>query len=268
MTTTYSRGTQPPASDAPRATRPAQTAISAEMRLMIKYLAEVDRARQHEHAALRQLQSDLTQLMGRAPQAPSPAPRRAPAAAYDGSAYATPRDAYAPDAYEPEVRPRRGILILLAVAAVLGVVGWVVFTGDDEAASSSGAGSMAGHDMSKMGGATGATAPAQEVGVDLGEFFVKPQYGKVGAGKVTFTVSNSGKTEHEFMIANVDDLPQEDVEQLSSDDVHAKVIASKHGLTSGAEEDVTADLAPGTYLLFCNLPGHFGQGQSATIEVV
>lgn len=263
MSTTYD--------DRPTRPRPGTTAagerkpqLSPEQRLFAQYIHEVERARQHEQEALRQLRAGLGQLAARGHQVAHQQP----------IAHAQPASSYVHAPYERVQRParrsnrrsRRWIVFLLA--AVLAVTGWMVFRGDDEASTS---GMPAGHDMSKMGSSntSGKVAPGQQIDVDLGEFYVKPAYKKVPSGTVGFTVSNSGKAEHEFMIASLDDLPQDEVENMSSREVHNKVIASKHGVTAGSSGfSVEADLEPGKYLLFCNLPGHYSQGQSTVIEVV
>jgi uncharacterized cupredoxin-like copper-binding protein len=38
-------------------------------------------------------------------------------------------------------------------------------------------------------------------------------------------------------------------------------------ITPGSSADLTVDLDAGTYVVMCNLPGHFAQGMYSTFEV-
>lgn len=38
-------------------------------------------------------------------------------------------------------------------------------------------------------------------------------------------------------------------------------------ITPGSSADLTVDLDAGTYVIMCNLPGHFAQGMYSTFEV-
>jgi uncharacterized cupredoxin-like copper-binding protein len=87
----------------------------------------------------------------------------------------------------------------------------------------------------------------------------------VKAGEVTFEVLNSSKdTVHEVIVARLKDVTTP-LPYLASD---AKVDEDKAGshlgevseLDPGKTGALRLDLKPGTYLLYCNIPGHYMAG--------
>jgi uncharacterized cupredoxin-like copper-binding protein len=131
-----------------------------------------------------------------------------------------------------------------------------------ERASGNTAGSMPGSSM--MGGATGNTAStgARTVDVQLGEMFVRPNRATVSAGKVTFVAHNSGRMVHELMVERAPlkfDGPGRPNEKAR--------LGMIENMTPGASGKMTLRLRPGTYQLFCNVPGHYAAGQHTTFTV-
>jgi len=131
------------------------------------------------------------------------------------------------------------------------------------AASGSAPSAMTGGGM--MGSsAAGTTAPAgvHTVQVKLGEMWVRPQYTSVKAGKVTFVASNIGRVAHELMIERMPlkmdgpGRPDEDAAQGMIED-----------MDPGASGKMTLKLKPGSYVLFCNVPGHYAAGQHVRFTV-
>ena len=93
----------------------------------------------------------------------------------------------------------------------------------------------------------------------------------IRAGQTTFAVTNDASTEDHEMV----------VVKLKSPDEIIPVIKSKHrideeklsslgeapDLKPGASGELKADLEPGTYLVFCNIRGHFEAGMSSKLVV-
>jgi len=100
--------------------------------------------------------------------------------------------------------------------------------------------------------------------VDLSTTHLKP-------GTVTFEVANkSDGIQHEFLVARTDLKP----DQVPYDDnrgvvdEHAfKNVKEVSDLEPGQSGTLTMDLTPGTYLLFCNQPGHYKAGMYRKITV-
>ncbi len=71
------------------------------------------------------------------------------------------------------------------------------------------------------------------------------------AGSVALAVTNEGPTVHNVAIR----------------DDAGKVLGTTANLKEGESETLTADLAAGSYILFCSLPGHESLGIKGTLTV-
>ncbi len=115
----------------------------------------------------------------------------------------------------------------------------------------------AGCGGSGEGAAANATSD-QSIATTLTDFKIKPAETEVPAGEVSFALQNDGPSEHTFFLVKTDlaeaSLPVVDhMVDLGALDVVAQVA----NLGFGTHTSVTADLAAGTYVMFCNLPGHY-----------
>lgn len=93
----------------------------------------------------------------------------------------------------------------------------------------------------------------------------------VNAGKVTFEANNDSKdVVHEMVVAPLASpdaiLPFNEGEGKVDEDAagHIGEVAELEPGQSGA---LTVNLKPGTYILYCNIPGHYMAGMWTTIEV-
>ena len=88
----------------------------------------------------------------------------------------------------------------------------------------------------------------------------------VPAGKVTFVVRNAGTMEHEFVVLRTDRHHH----LLSMKSQQASEAGAKGEIeefASGRTKRLTLTLAPGKYVLLCNLPGHYKRGQFISFVV-
>jgi uncharacterized cupredoxin-like copper-binding protein len=98
--------------------------------------------------------------------------------------------------------------------------------------------------------------------VQLGDYWAAPAVSSVRAGKVTFKASNVGRVPHELMIErapikfDAPMRPNEDAAQGMIDD-----------MAQGRSGQMTIQLRPGTYMLFCNVNGHYAAGQHILFRV-
>jgi uncharacterized cupredoxin-like copper-binding protein len=115
-----------------------------------------------------------------------------------------------------------------------------------------------------VGATKSATAPAAagKVDVKLGEMFVRPNAQVVRAGKITFTVANTGKLTHEMIVERT---PVTLESSGKASEAHSSGEVPE--LAPGKSGKVTLQLKPGTYQLFCNVPGHYAAGQRTSITV-
>lgn len=93
------------------------------------------------------------------------------------------------------------------------------------------------------------------------------------AGSVAFNLANEGSIPHEFLVVR-SDRPAADLLELVSpetnrlDEALLDVIGEQPEWEPGAPGAVTLDLSPGTYVVMCNIAGHFKNGMYADLEIV
>ena len=94
---------------------------------------------------------------------------------------------------------------------------------------------------------------------------------EIPAGEVTFAVTNDSKDMiHEMLVAPVADPPvalpyvaaENRVDEEASGD-----LGEVSELDPGASGALTVTLKPGTYILFCNVPGHYAMGMWTLVTV-
>lgn len=115
---------------------------------------------------------------------------------------------------------------------------------------------------------------AAAVDVALTEWSVNAP-SEYSAGEVTFNATNSGSFPHEFVVIageSYEALPLAEGGAVVEDDLPTGALIGRTGRLGGGEsEALTVTLAPGNYVLVCNLGGgsnsHAGQGQRLDITV-
>lgn len=137
------------------------------------------------------------------------------------------------------------------------------------AAACSGAGSTASPSVSAVSPSPAASAAAQLIEVTLTDALkMEPAAMTVTAGQpVTFVVTNTGATDHEFYLG--DEAMQAEQEQTmqSGEMVHdtANGVSVKPGETK--EFTYTFDEV-GQTLAGCHFPGHYAGGMKAEIKII
>ena len=175
-------------------------------------------------------------------------------------------------------------LLFSVFALALGIGALVVALGNDSgktitpAASSTGAatpGTMMGSTSATSGGmmmgAGGhgrfsssqvAAAAKGTVYVQLGDYWAAPTVSSVRAGRVTFVARNVGRVPHELMVER---MPMKFDSPMHPNEAAAQGMIEDMG--AGASGRMSMSLRPGTYMLFCNAPGHYAAGQHMTFNV-
>ena len=108
-------------------------------------------------------------------------------------------------------------------------------------------------------------------GMEMAAMGIQTDLATVPAGEVTFVVTNdSAGVVHEMLVAPV----AADGKQLlyESDNYRVDEEAAGHlgevsELDPGATGSLTLTLEPGSYILFCNVPGHYILGMWTMITV-
>jgi uncharacterized cupredoxin-like copper-binding protein len=91
--------------------------------------------------------------------------------------------------------------------------------------------------------------------------------GSIRGGTLTLRVHNLGPDTHELLIARAEhgSLPlRADGLTVDEDAIHPIVF---EGQTRGKTGDLRVTLAPGRYVLFCNMAGHYLAGMHTTLVV-
>lgn len=93
----------------------------------------------------------------------------------------------------------------------------------------------------------------------------------VTAGDVTFNVTNTSTLmPHEMVvipIASADAIPPYDATAVAVDEDAAGALGEVEELPPGGTGSVTLNLPAGTYMLICNVPGHYAAGMWLVITV-
>jgi len=100
----------------------------------------------------------------------------------------------------------------------------------------------------------------------LKEFSIAPSPAKVAAGKVSFSVANAGKIEHEFVVLRTNKQAGDLLKGKEADE--AGNVGEIGSVLPGQTKKLALNLRAGHYALICNLPGHYSAGQYADLTVV
>lgn len=135
--------------------------------------------------------------------------------------------------------------------------------------------------LALLGASTTALARATVVKVELwdkgagmgpmGPMGIRVSKATVPAGDVTFNVTNTSQAmTHEMVISPVADtskpLPYRK-EANKVDEDAAGHMAEVADLEAGNKGSVTISMKPGTYVLYCNIPGHYVLGMWTLLTV-
>jgi uncharacterized cupredoxin-like copper-binding protein len=106
----------------------------------------------------------------------------------------------------------------------------------------------------------GASPAKTLVKVQLKEFKVLPSPLKAKRGAVSFSVKNTGKINHEFVVLKTNTPPTKLLVK-GGKAVEAGRVGRVGPLKAGASKSLNLMLKPGKYVLLCNLAGHYQAGQ-------
>jgi uncharacterized cupredoxin-like copper-binding protein len=111
-----------------------------------------------------------------------------------------------------------------------------------------------------------ATAPGA-VTVALSEWKVAPSTTEMPAGPVTFDVHNSGAQPHELVVLKTTKAAAHLGAAGTARLPETGHVGEVGELKAGASGKTTIKLAPGHYVLICNLPGHWTAGMHSDLTV-
>jgi uncharacterized cupredoxin-like copper-binding protein len=155
-----------------------------------------------------------------------------------------------------------GVIALLA----LGVVASGCGSSDDSASTSSESAESA---ESSEATTSAPAAGGETLTIKMNEYNFIPADAKAKAGSVTIDAENVGKMPHELVLAK-SDLDPAKLPTSSNGEVDEEaldVVGEAPDVAPGDTGSFSADLEPGSYVMLCNLPGHYAAGMYGSLTV-
>ena len=122
---------------------------------------------------------------------------------------------------------------------------------------------------SACGGATSTdTSEVPSLYVDLSDYKVVTDHPTIAAGHLVIGIRNHAAMAHDLKVIKTDLAP----DQLPVDGASAKAkedgtVGELLNIGGGASRKLVLDLAPGKYVLICNVAGHYQLGMRVGLEV-
>ena len=110
------------------------------------------------------------------------------------------------------------------------------------------------------------SATSGMVSVSLAEWKLVPSQAATRAGRVTFVVQNDGSMPHEFLVVR-SNRHHHSLPVKGGRAVEAGRRGEISAIAADASKRLTLKLAPGRYVLLCNMLGHYQAGQRAAFRV-
>lgn len=119
----------------------------------------------------------------------------------------------------------------------------------------------------------GACAPASSgatpVQVTIEDDRIEADPGEVPSGRIEFRILNQGSMVHEMEVfAGATAGESLEVRNSVADTTGLTLVDEIEDILIGSALSLTVDLAPGAYLLLCNLPEHYANGMWTYVTVV
>jgi uncharacterized cupredoxin-like copper-binding protein len=116
------------------------------------------------------------------------------------------------------------------------------------------------------------TPPGTPLNVLLKDFEVRQDAAVVPAGTVSLLIRNQGPTRHELIVVRTDHDPgklplQDDGLTVDEEGDDVKLVDDVDGLDIDERQTLVLGLAPGNYVMYCNLEGHYLGGMYAALTV-
>ena len=109
--------------------------------------------------------------------------------------------------------------------------------------------------------------------VKMSDYSFTPSSPTVKAGALTITAPNDGQIKHELVVFKTDkpagSLPTKgaEVDEDGLEESGATNEGEIQDVAPGQTKSTDFKLAPGTYVMICNVPGHYAQGMYGNITV-
>jgi uncharacterized cupredoxin-like copper-binding protein len=110
------------------------------------------------------------------------------------------------------------------------------------------------------------------IGATLADYTITLDESTGAAGDITFDVTNDAEQTHEFVVLKTDiaedALPTDDAGDVDeAGDPGIELVDEIEDIAAGDTPSLTVTLDAGSYVLICNLPGHYRQGMHSSFTV-
>jgi uncharacterized cupredoxin-like copper-binding protein len=110
------------------------------------------------------------------------------------------------------------------------------------------------------------TGGSATVKVAMKEWGIVPAPPRVKAGKLTFSIKNTGHLNHEFLVLKTNTAANK-LKVKGTTAVVSGLVGKISQFKPGLTKTITLTLKPGHYVLICNLPAHYKAGQHVDFTV-
>jgi uncharacterized cupredoxin-like copper-binding protein len=87
-------------------------------------------------------------------------------------------------------------------------------------------------------------------------------------GQVTFNVSNQGPSTHEFVVIKTNDAPDAlPVQNGAVNEAGLTIVDENEGVPPSTTATLSVNLQAGSYVIICNVPGHYQAGMNTGFTV-
>jgi uncharacterized cupredoxin-like copper-binding protein len=110
-----------------------------------------------------------------------------------------------------------------------------------------------------------------DVTATLDDYTISLSETELSAGEHTFDVQNEAGQTHEFVVVKTDlaadQLPTDEAGDVDEEGEGIEPVDEVEDVEAGSSQSLTVTLDAGSYVVLCNLPGHYRQGMHTTLTV-
>ncbi len=160
----------------------------------------------------------------------------------------------------------------LSILLVLGVLAATVACGGGTSGGDKTKTAEAGKPTTALTQPAGTAADGTSIKVAAKDFAFTLDKNSGPAGKFTFTATNTGPTDHEFVVFKTELAPDAlpligDKSKVDEGGPGVDHIDEIGDLNVGDTKTLSIDLKPGAYVFICNIPAHYAQGMYVAFKV-
>jgi uncharacterized cupredoxin-like copper-binding protein len=114
-------------------------------------------------------------------------------------------------------------------------------------------------------------AERPRIAARVAEYRIRTDRVTAPSGDVSFDIRNDGRLAHDFVVLrsdhSADALPRDSRERDTVAEYDSGTVVDDAEVAPGRTVTLRTSLEPGTYVLLCNLPGHYARGMHTAFRV-